>query len=73
MRILLTPDQESTLWHLTETMVVPNGDRYYFFPYFMRPMGNGMYERLTFEQLPEKAKDMVLQQKGIKTSSSETY
>jgi hypothetical protein len=36
-------------------------------------MGNGMYERLTFEQLPEEAKDMILQQKGIKTSSSETY
>lgn len=66
MRMLLTPDQESTLWHLTETIVAPNGDRFYFSPYYMKPIGNGEYERITFDQLPEETKDMILSKSGIK-------
>lgn len=65
MKMLLTPDQESTLWHLTESLVTPDGN-YQYSPYFLKHLGNGEYERLTYDQLPELAKDMILSKKGIK-------
>lgn len=67
MKILLTQDQESTLWHLSETILTPTGQKFYSMPFFLKPIGNGEYERMTFDQLPEDAKDQLLQQKGIKT------
>lgn len=66
MKILLTPDQESTIWHLTETIKTPNGDTFYHSPYYLKSLGNGEYERVTFDQLPEEARDMFLQKEGLK-------
>lgn len=66
MTILLTPDQQSTLWHFSETLLTENNEKYYSFPYFMRDCGDGKYERLTYEQLPENVKDLLLKQRGIK-------
>lgn len=65
--MLLTPDQEATMWHLTETIVTPTGTRLHIFPYYLKPIGNGEYERLTFDQLPEDAKDMLIEKNGLKT------
>lgn len=67
--MLLTHDQETTMWHLTDTIVTPNGDRYYNFPYFLKPLGGGQYERYTFDQLPEEVKDIILSQQGIKRTA----
>lgn len=66
MEILLTPNQESTLWHFSQTIVADNGDRYLFFPYYLRDNGQGSYERLRFDQLSEEIKDKLLANQGIK-------
>lgn len=66
MKMLLTPSQESTLWHFTDTITTPSGQSFHMMPYYLKPIGNGEYDRLTFDQLPEDAKDMILAKKGIK-------
>jgi hypothetical protein len=66
MEMLLTPDQESTLWHFSQTIVADNGDTYYSFPYFLKSKGDGLYERLRFDQLSEEIKDKLLANQGIK-------
>ena len=76
MRLLLTQDQQSTLWHLSETYLLANGDRLSAFPYFMLDKGDGLFERLTFDQLSTEAKEMILTNRGIniKTKSeTESY
>lgn len=66
MKLLLTRDQQATLWHLTETVVTSNGDRYFYFPYILKDCGDGLFERMVFETIPESAKDQILTKKGIK-------
>lgn len=65
MKMLLTPDQESTLWHLQQTISAPSGT-YYYSPYYMKSIGNGEYERLRFDQLPEDIKDALLKNQGVR-------
>lgn len=69
MKLLLTPDQQSTLWHLSDHLMTTQNEKLYFFPYFLRDCGNGEYERLTYDQLSEEAKDMILSQQGIKRTA----
>jgi hypothetical protein len=71
--MLLTPDQESALWHLGETIKTPSGKTIQYFPYYMQSVAPGEYERLTFEQLPSDAKDMLLANKGININTKESY
>lgn len=66
MKILLTPDQESTLWHLTEKILTPKGNAYYCFPYALKVCGDGLFERIPLDQLPEDAKEMLIK-KDLKT------
>ena len=66
MEILLTPDQESTLWHLMETILCQSGETVYSFPFYLKPMGNGLYQRLRFDQLSESVKDQLLANQGVK-------
>lgn len=66
MKILLTPDQQSTLWHLMETILCPSGETVYSFPYYLKPCGDGEFERLRFDQLSEEVKDQLLTKQGIK-------
>lgn len=66
MEILLTPDQESTLWHFSKTIMTDSGDKYFSFPYFLKCKKDGLYERLNFDQLPEEVKDKLLIAQGIK-------
>ena len=66
MEILLTPDQESTLWHFSETVMTDKGEKYYYMPYFLKVIGDGLYDRLRFDQLPESIKDKLLINQGIK-------
>ena len=65
MKILLTRDQEATLWNLQQTLTV-NGDTYLHSPYFLRSLGGGEYDRLRFDQLSEDVKDALLKNQGIK-------
>jgi hypothetical protein len=65
MKLLLTQDQQSTLWHLSETYILSNGDRLSAFPYYLIEKGPGTFDRLTFEQLPQEAKDQILTNRGI--------
>lgn len=65
MKILLTRDQEATLWNLQQTLTV-NGETYLFSPYYLRSIGAGEYERLRFDQLSEAVKDELLKNQGIK-------
>lgn len=69
MQLLLTQDQQSTLWHLSETILLSNGERLYSFPYFLYDKGQGLFERLTFEQLPNEAKDILLTKQGLKATT----
>lgn len=66
MKILLTPDQESTLWHFSQTIMADNGTKYLFMPYWLRCDGPGEFERLRFDQIPEEIKDKLLISQGIK-------
>lgn len=66
MEILLTPDQESTLWHFAQTILSEKGEKYLYFPWWMRSNGDGSYERLRFDQIPEEIKDKLLANQGIK-------
>lgn len=67
MQMLLTPDQESTLWHFSEAIILDNGTKILYFPYFLK-MGatSGEYERLRFDQISEEVKDKLLIKQGIK-------
>jgi hypothetical protein len=66
MQILLTPDQESTLWHFAETILLEDGQKCYYFPFFLISKKDGLFERCSYESLPENIKDAYLKQKGIK-------
>lgn len=66
MEILLTPDQESTLWHFSETIMTDKGEKYMYFPFWLKPNGDGSFERLRFDQIPEEIKDKLLIKQGIK-------
>ena len=66
MEILLTPDQESTLWNLADTILTDKGEKYMYFPYWLKSNGDGSYERLRFDQIPEDIKDKLLLKQGIK-------
>lgn len=65
MKILLTRDQESTLWNFQQTIVV-DGHSYLFSPFYLHHLGAGEYDRLRFDQLPESVKDALLVNQGIK-------
>ena len=66
MKILLTPDQESTLWHFSQTIMTDNGTKFLYMPFWLRCDGSGEYERLRFDQIPEEIKDKLLISQGIK-------
>jgi len=66
MKVLLTPDQESALWHHGKTIMADDGKKYMYFPFWFRMDGNGEYERLRFDQIPENVKDKLLISQGIK-------
>lgn len=65
MKILLTRDQESTLWNFQQTLTTQDGT-FLYSPYYLKDLGGGEYERLRFDQLPESAKDQLLTKQGIK-------
>lgn len=65
MTILLTPDQQSTLWNFSETILTENNEKYFSFPFFLKDCGEGKFERLTYEQLPFNVKELILKQRGI--------
>ena len=65
MQILLTRDQESTLWNFQKTIIV-DGHIYLYSPYYLHHLGAGEYDRISFDQLPEKVKDAILMNQGIK-------
>lgn len=65
MKILLTRDQEATLWNLQQSITV-DGKTYLFSPYYLCDLGGGEYDRLRFDQLSEDVKDALLKNQGIK-------
>lgn len=69
MRMLLTPDQESTLWHFMETITCPSGESFFSMPFYLKSLGGGEYERLAYSELPEEAKDMIQAKNGIKNTT----
>lgn len=64
MEILLTPHQEQTLLSFS-SMVFDESD-YYYFPFFFKDKGGGLFERLTWDELPSHVKDNILKIRGIK-------
>ena len=64
MKLLLTREQESTLWHFQQRIMTTNGDIYLYSPYYLKDVGGGEYVRLRFDELPEEAKDMLLKTQG---------
>ncbi len=59
MQILLTPDQESTLWHLTEKILTPKGNAYYCFPYALKVLGDGTFDRIPLSELPSEVRKLI--------------
>ena len=70
MKILLTPHQEETL--LSFGCMISDGINYYYFPFFFKEEGNGIYDRLTWDELPSHIKDDILRIRGIKLPVDET-
>lgn len=66
MKILLTPDQESTIWNHFKTILGDDGKKYMYCPFWLRMEGGGEYDRLNFDQVPENVKDKLLINQGIK-------
>ena len=66
MEILLTPDQESTLRAIGSTMRVHGEGEWLYVPTYLAYKGNGLYDSLRFDQLPEAVKDALLKNQGIK-------
>lgn len=66
MEILLTPDQESTLWSHLQVIVTDKGENVLYMPYYLIDKGNGLYDKLRFDQLSEEIKDKLLANQGIK-------
>lgn len=66
MDLLLTPSQQSTLWHMCQQLKTEDGNTYFHFPIFLKDCGGGFFEKLTFDALPDNAKDQLLKLKGIK-------
>lgn len=66
MEILLTPDQESTLKAVGSAMQVYGEGEWLYFPFYLKNKGNGLYDSLRFDQLPESIKDALLKNQGIK-------
>lgn len=69
MEILLTPDQEATLKAVGITIQVPGEGEWLYFPTYYRCKGNGLYDSLRFDQLPEAVKDTLLKNQGIKLTT----
>jgi hypothetical protein len=66
MEILLTPDQESTLKAIGRTMQVMGEGEWVYLPTYFKNKGNGLYDSLRFDQLPESVKDALLANQGIR-------
>lgn len=66
-KILLTPDQEHTIKSIA--VCAYHEGNYYYIPTFYKELSDGMYEMLTWDELPEGVKEFILQQKGIKLPS----
>jgi len=65
-RILLTPDQEKTLLSVSSCVsTFDGGCPFYYFPFFLKELGNGMFEQLTWSELPPYVKDMVASNAGL--------
>ena len=73
MKVLLTRDQEATLWNFQQSLITPKHGTILYSPYYLKHLGGGEYERLTFDQLPEEAKEMLLAKQGIKLPINEAY
>lgn len=69
MKILLTPVQEQTL--LSFGSMVQKGSNYYYFPFFFREEGGGIYDQLSWDELPAFIKDQILRIRGIKLPVNE--
>lgn len=64
---MLTPDQESTIKSWCKPVLTENGEQYLYQPYYFKSCGgDGVYEYLRFDQLPEEVKDLILANQGIK-------
>lgn len=67
MQIMLTPDQEAIIKSWSKLVMTEKGDRYLYQPFYFKDCGgDGVYEYLRFDQLPEEVKDLLLANQGIK-------
>jgi len=65
MTILLTQDQQQTVKATHEYIQAPGGN-FYHQPFWLRDCGDGRFESVRYENLPDSVKDFILQTRGIK-------
>lgn len=58
--ILLTPDQESTLKIISQSVATTGPFEIWYVPYAFKSLGDGLYERYLIKDAPEKIKDQLL-------------
>lgn len=63
---MLTPEQEGTIKSWSKTVMTDSGEQYLYMPYYLKHLGDSVYEYLRFDQLPEEVKDLILANHGIK-------
>lgn len=44
--------------------VMVTGDKWFFFPYYLRQVGDGIFEEISFENLPQKFKDKIMEMRN---------
>lgn len=59
MTILLAQDQEQTLKSLSEEVVTVGPFERWFIPYGYKYLGDGLYERVSIQNIPETVKEQL--------------
>ena len=58
MKIQLTPSEEVFIKRISNVISVDN-ENWFFMPFWYKDLGNGRFEEVGFEQLPENVKEYI--------------
>jgi len=60
MKIKLTPTQSKFLREQSSVIVLPNGDTWYYFPFWWHPEGKNVFDQVDLDQLPQEVKGAII-------------
>lgn len=51
---------------------LPNGQEYFYFPFYLRKVGDGIFEEISFDKLPQDLKDKFINERECRLIETET-